>query len=422
VPVPDAPSESFLFDPRDFITGPFEACPHCDAPDEFGLLMVTGRGYVKRCRRCMRDSSFDLPALSKRLIYLDQHAISHLAKSIHPDYRDQYAPGDPRTQDGFWPEAFGRLDRLNKLHLAVCPESTLQRQESLLDDRLSGLLRAMYEHLAGEVAFYDHNEIERFELNRAFCAWLDDEPVRALDRDDVTRGIIDRWLDPLRVVARLGLDELEAAEARQWRAQCDEVMEYAFSHWRADDRVSFADYFDVQIAEAAKAKLAGWPFSALSYGFRRRLEERGVPQAEHAARVAAFLESEAFAKVPCVRISAALWAALADEIVSGRASQPSGGMVQDIQAISHFLPYSDAVFVDKQCQRLLCESPAAERLPAPRGQVFSIANRDEFMRFLDQVEQEAPAGQHELVVRVYGESRLEPFTRLYEWREGAEGS
>jgi hypothetical protein len=143
----DAPSESFRFDPRDLITGPFEDCPECNAPGELGLLMVTGRGYVKRCRRCRSDRSFELPALNNRVIYLDQHAISHLAKSIHPDFRDQYAPGNPRTQDGFWPDLFARLDRLSKLQLAVCPESTLQRQESLLDDRLASLLRTMYEHL-----------------------------------------------------------------------------------------------------------------------------------------------------------------------------------------------------------------------------------------------------------------------------------
>jgi hypothetical protein len=417
----DATPESFRFDPRDFITGPFDDCPECGASGEFGLLMVTGRRYVKRCRRCMRDRSFDLPAVDKRVIYLDQHAISHLAKAIHPDYREQYAPGNPRTQDGFWPELFARLDRLNKLQLAVCPESTLQRQESLLDDRLAGVLRTMYEHLAGEVAFYDHRDIERFELSHAFAAWLQREPVEPLTREEVTRGNINKWLDPLRVVARLGLDALETAEARGWRARCDKVMEYAFDNWRADDRVTFDEYFTVQITEAANAKLAGWPFSDLSLTLRRRLEESGVPQERHADLVARFLRSNAFAEIPSVRISAALWAALADEIASDRGTQPSGGMVQDIQAISHFLHYSDAVFVDRQCQRLLCDSPAAKRLPSPHARVFSIANRDDCMRYLDDIARDAPAGHRDVVLRVYGESRLEPFVRLYEWREGAEG-
>jgi hypothetical protein len=417
----NGPREYFRFDPREFITGPFEDCPECGAPGEFGLLMVTGRGYVKRCRRCMSDRSFDLPGLNKRVIYLDQHAISHLAKAIHPSYRDQYAPGNPRTQDGFWPDLFARLDRLNKLQLAVCPESTLQRQESLLDDRLAGILRTMYEHLAGEVAFYDHNEIERFELSRAFAAWLDRRPVTPLIREEVIRGDINEWLGTLRVRARLGLDDVETAEARAWRARCDKVMEHAFNSWREDDRVSFDDYFDVQIADAANAKLAGWPFSVLSLTLRRRLEELVVPPAEHARVVAEFLKSHAFAEVPSVRINAALWAALADEIASDRGRQPSGGMVQDIQAISHFLHYSDALFVDKECQRLLCDSPAATRLPSSHGRVFSIANRDEFTRYLDDVEHDAPGGHHDLVLRVYGETHLEPFVRLYEWREDAEG-
>jgi hypothetical protein len=146
-----------------------------------------------------------------------------------------------------------------------------------------------------------------------------------------------------------------------------------------------------------------------------------VPQDRHADLVARFLQSNAFAEVPSVRISAALWAALADEIASDRGTLPSGGMVQDIQAISHFLHYSDALFVDKQCQRLLCDSPAAKRLPSPHARVFSIANRDDFMRYFDDIEREAPAGHRDQVLRVYGESRLEPFVRLYDWHEDAEG-
>jgi len=316
---------------------------------------------------------------------------------------------------------FALLDRLNKLQLAVCPESTLQRQESLLDDRLAGVLRTMYEHLAGEVAFDDHRDIERFELGHAFAAWLEGQPVEPLTRKDVTRGEINQWLDPLRVVARLGLDDFETAKARAWRAQCDKVMKYAFKNWRADDRVSFDEYFSVQITEARNAKLAGWPFSDLSLTLRRRLEQGDVPPDRHGDIVARFLQSNAFAEVPSVRISAASWAALADEIASDRGTQPSGGMVQDIQAISHFLYYSDAMFVDKQCQRLLCDSPAVQRLPSPHARVFSIADRDEFMRYLDDIERDAPAGHRDLVLRVYGESRLEPFVGLYEWREDAEG-
>jgi hypothetical protein len=417
----DALPESFLFEPRDLITGPFEDCPECDAPGEFGLLMVTGRGYVKRCRRCSSDRSFELPALRKRVIYLDQHAISHLAKAIHPDYRELYAPGNPRTQDGFWPELFARLDRLNKLHLAVCPESTLQRQESLLDDRLACLLRTMYEHLAGEVAFHHHRDIERFELSRGFAAWVGGEPVRPLTREDVTRGDINKWLGPLRVVARLGMEDVETVEARTWRARCDKVMEHAFKAWRADDRVSFDEYFEVQIAEASNAKLASWPFSELALTLRRRLEEREVPPGRHAHLVAGFLKSSAFAEVASVRINAALWAALADEIASDRATQPSGGMVQDIQAISHFLHYSDALFVDNQCRRLLCDSPAVKQLPRPHARVFSVATRDDFMRYLDDIERDAPDDHLDLVLRAYGAKRLEPFTRLYEWRDDAEG-
>ncbi len=73
-------------DPRDFITAPFLVCPKCKE-EAFGVLNVQSRSYTRRCRSCLHKERILLPELNKRIIYLDQLAISELLKAIHPDTR-----------------------------------------------------------------------------------------------------------------------------------------------------------------------------------------------------------------------------------------------------------------------------------------------------------------------------------------------
>ena len=60
-------SEVFVrIGPEDFIRGPFERCPGC-GKDEFGLLMVNGDSYRKRCRSCLESRAYELPPLDRKV-------------------------------------------------------------------------------------------------------------------------------------------------------------------------------------------------------------------------------------------------------------------------------------------------------------------------------------------------------------------
>src|SRR4051794_11737159 len=122
-------TDTFVLDPRDWITPPYRTCPACGA-DEFGVLMMADHRYFRRCRACMTDESFALPPLEKKVLYLDQFAISNLMKVIHPDHRERVAERDA-DDAGFWIDLFARLDRLVKLNLLACPSSLTHWEESV---------------------------------------------------------------------------------------------------------------------------------------------------------------------------------------------------------------------------------------------------------------------------------------------------
>src|SRR5471030_97368 len=50
----------FVFDPRVWILPPYWRCPFCGAEREYGVLMIGGNSYRRRCRACMESEG--LPA------------------------------------------------------------------------------------------------------------------------------------------------------------------------------------------------------------------------------------------------------------------------------------------------------------------------------------------------------------------------
>src|SRR5690348_16734239 len=65
------PMSDFVFDPRVFILPPFRDCPSCGREGTYGVLMISGVRYTRRCRECWHADHYPLPPLEKKVIYLD---------------------------------------------------------------------------------------------------------------------------------------------------------------------------------------------------------------------------------------------------------------------------------------------------------------------------------------------------------------
>jgi transcription elongation factor Elf1 len=76
---------SLRFDPRLLISGPFKTCPHCGA-EEFGILGVGHEMYTRRCRACWFKAHGALPPLSRKVVYIDQFAISDMMKTLNAEH------------------------------------------------------------------------------------------------------------------------------------------------------------------------------------------------------------------------------------------------------------------------------------------------------------------------------------------------
>jgi hypothetical protein len=430
--------ESFIFDPRVFISPPYLDCPFCHAAGEFGVLMISGNGYVRRCRSCMEDERFELPAIEKKVLYLDQFAVSNLMKVLHPRERERL-----RSQAGghvdFWLDLFVRLDRLVNLHLLVCPSSTAHWEESL-PTRFFEELRRMYEHLSGEVSFEDPGTIRRAQVYRQFLAWLGlEDPRGPVTVHDVTHGVVNRWLDRLSVQARLGGEDEFVDDLRAVRDGMHAGLAKCVDTWAAGGRLGFAQYLEQELSTYGPLQWRSYwrrvvevgqmmndlaPFDPdlaiatndaqiLVISFKDTLSDCGVAEDEQLSKISAFFASDEIKHAPFLQISCAMFAAMAVEASMQQAPKPDRGMWTDITTVSTLLPYCDAMFIDNRCHRLLQEATDGARLDYDAA-VFSMGSRDELLEWLDEVEASAASDHVALVKHVYGDSWLEPYSSMFE--------
>jgi hypothetical protein len=174
---------SLRFDPRLLISGPFKTCPNCGA-EELGILSVGHEMCTRRCRACWFKAHAGLPPLSRKVVYIDQFAISDMMKTLnaeHPHHAE--AAANP-----FWRELFEALEAVVKRQLVICPDSDIHSHESAVSGWYDDL-KLLYEHFSHGVSFNSTDEIAQRQLNIALLAWLDKKaPEYNFDAERVTHG------------------------------------------------------------------------------------------------------------------------------------------------------------------------------------------------------------------------------------------
>ncbi len=423
------------FDPRKLVGPPFKACPSCGA-ERFGVYNISSDSYSRRCVECWEKGEFALWPLARKVIYVDQFAISNMMKALNKAHQaHSRAAADP-----FWLTLFERLDRLVKLQLAICPYSDAHRHESMMTGFFEPLKR-MYEQLSHGVSFDSLEAIARRQLNVALLAWLRGEAAHYdFDAERVTNGGLNEWKERF-IISVSGVEyPPEVVDGiRKFRDSVHAGVRDVFEHYREVRNTDFEYWSDRERTAGGRAILQ----AAQLYAQRMRdiaagivpfsfdnvyssngldhfnlilevLKAHGTSSDELGAKIRAFLESDAFKDYPASRIGALLWAAIARNAALGQKKVPNTGMMNDINVVSTLLPYCDAMFIDNGCRGLWESIPKQHRSFADKP-VFSYNTRDCFLTYLQEIEDGADPAVLACVREVYGEPR--PFLTMYEEEE-----
>ncbi|HTH48869.1 MAG TPA: hypothetical protein VMB21_15250 [Candidatus Limnocylindria bacterium] len=418
-----------------FVHGPFVICPEC-GKETFGVLSIFDRHYARRCTSCYLDKQLSLPALDKRVVYLDQFVISNMMKELDPDRPD----ASKGAKGGFFRTLFEKLDRLTKLQLLVCPDSPVHDHESAVLKRHEKL-RSVFRHLSHGLSLRPPEKIFHAQMLCAFRAWLRGEvPVPRLERDFAFSRKFNVWNDRLRIELNYTLpglaDSLRAAGAERTRR-----LREVCTEWEEANPFRFDEVFAVELLATLRAPLveylqwmqrmteAEWnpptdhsalfppPSADLIAHMLAELKGAGVPPGAHLDRLGEFLNSEAARRIRFARISALAWAGVAREVHLGRNPETVGsGMLNDIDQLAAYSPFCDAMFVDKQIALLAAQGELKDELGSG-ARLYSLHNDGgaAFLAYLDSIEQGAPAGHLEKVAEVYGKEWPKPFLELLEY-------
>lgn len=405
--------QPITINPRDWIMLPYDDCQHCATPNGVGLVMVSRDSALRRCRSCMRDYRVELPPSPQpRSLYLDQWALSNLAKALLPETRDRLASGDPAAGAGMWPRLLARIERLVKANLLVCPPSSVHRLESSLNTQLQGALRRLHLYLSGDARFVHHERVKREQLYMAFCAWVDDADPAPARREDVLK-LRDGWPDPLQVASSytLGPDELRAVRARRLTGRAN--MQQQVELWASQAGRPFAERQAEQLAAYGPGHMPLQPLSELWVLTRHAMEERSIASERWVGEVDRFMHSEAPKATEFARLASGLLAALGWLAERSQAQNVDAGTREDIQAFATYAPFCDAFTVDRRFAHLLRNTPMAEQLPRHLT-VFATTELARLEDWLIATERTAPPGHFELVRDIYGDGWLQPYERLLE--------
>ena len=124
-----------------------------------------------------------------------------------------------------------------------------------------------------------------------------------------------------------------------------------------------------------------------------------------------FFHSSIFSQIPVVSIGATMWAGLAHRFHNGQKDwKPS--IANDITAISTYLPFCDAMFLENECANLLTTNPVKGRI-GYKTRDFFVADKRGISLLLERSRNVGnPGTSLEMVHEVYGKFWPIPFSKL----------
>ncbi|MBM4122426.1 MAG: hypothetical protein FJ249_07535 [Nitrospira sp.] len=370
-------------------------CPGCGGKSKFGNVSVRGNFVLRGCMSCKYRTTVSLPALRKKILYLDQFFFS-----------SAFHERDPR-----FVKAAARIREISAMQLLVAPFSSIHEDETHLwrgyDGKNKDNLMEFIKTTSRGHKFERRHNVEQTQIVRAFKAFVSEkgESHNLQDRDAVA-GDIHGWDDYFRIDVGRYIGDIELM--RDLKRQSIENLVDVFPSWRnstntfeqdvaAEVRAAAKGYLESYIQHAAR--LISGDYNALfdSPEISMVVESLlhclpdNVPLEGQLERIGAFFKSSHFSEVPFIRLSARIYATLKAMVKRGAyvdrvdAIRRLSGFFLDVKHVSTYAPYCDAFIVDQAMASIVADPLVGlERAYAVR--VYSLNNWDKFLSWLDGLE------------------------------------
>lgn len=392
--------------------GTITKCPACN---HHSLELVVAHPVIeKTCHLCKHKSSERLPPLNKKVVYLDQFAISNLTKteSRHPD-----AP--------YWHNLALTILKTVLYQGAIFPISGMHAQETILDNRRDRILE-FQDSISGGSNFIENGEINikqvtdiikslifKTDVYHDFSVKnvLTSDPnvwLHKVDRNafintdsfvDGMKGIrIDSERDLLTVYERRrdegkSFDEIQYEEAK--------VFGHAhIKQWMAATSAAINGNEDAYRKSGSVALIHAIQKTFMDYN--------GLDQTLALEKTFGFLNSDYVLRIPNNIFHATLHAVFAERIAGGKKYFRMNSL-NDMSFVSMYTPYCDAAFIDREMHSLVLDDRVQHILGlfGIKTKYFSMKQKEGFLAYLNNVADQIPEVQ-----KVYAEALYPSIRRL----------
>jgi hypothetical protein len=369
-----------------------QKCPNCGKEGKFGNVNITNDTLNRGCNFCGKWNNIPLPPLKKNILYLDQFFLSHF-------FRNNEQP---------FVEAVKRIEQLASKQILVCPYSRFHTEETHLwrHDEKNKLYEFIKQTARGH-EFLPAYSIKENQLVSSFSNFLQCNNEYFLTKDSQAfNENIHLWDDYFWVDIQPYLGDIE--ETRRGKDEAVSALVNIFDGWRrskatfVEDQRSEALGYAESLLKQYVDGLARLATIGVQEYFNLSIESQFIttllhfdkdklPYEDRIKRIKAFLVSDYFVNTPYIDISCQLFAVLRKLVRNGayinkeKAKEKLSGLYYDVDFISTYGPYCDAMFVDRVMMSWLMDRDAniADRYSFL---VFSADCWDEFHQHLDNIE------------------------------------
>ncbi|AZC81197.1 hypothetical protein C4K30_2073 [Pseudomonas chlororaphis subsp. piscium] len=370
-------------------------CPSCKDKDCFGNVSVQNDHVLRGCLRCKHKTTFWLPEIRKKVLYLDQFFFS-----------GAFRGGDTR-----FVEAADRVKQAAHLQLLVAPYSSIHEDETHqwrgYKDFNNVDLLAFIKEVSRGSEFHPDYAVETTQVTKAWSAFLKGEPAEyVLESDDAIEGALDEWDDYYRIDVGGYYKDVELT--RSLKGQAVDGLINLFDQWRVSTQTFEQDvalemlagaknYLDTyiimvnRIAQGDVNALLDSPIVTQVIEQMLHWLPKDQPLDQRLKRCAEFFKSEHFQQVPNLWISARMYATLKAMVKRGAYANPEearkrlSGVFEDIKHISLYAPYCNAFFMDQPMADLV-RQPGIDLQGRYGVRVFSLNNLAQFFEWIDELE------------------------------------
>lgn len=392
------------------VSFPLRDCPNCHGATTFGNVDVYGSSVLLGCGRCRHTERIPLPQIRKSKLYLDQSFLSLVFKG----------------EDDRFLTVAERIKSLCAKQALVVPYSNIHEDETHQWRRHRELLDFIKATARGHEVVPTYNVIQD-QFDRALDLWLtQQDPIFPIDKWVAFEREIDDWEGYYRIDVGGYYGDVEKIRAAKIESISGLVE--TFDNWRNGSE-TVDEQIDLELASAARGylnayytfveRLAAGDYDVLLSGpinaqyVERLIRHRALGETvdERVQSAIRFLHSSHFAAMPAQSISARIYAALREQVRRGayankeKAIDRLSGFFFDVNHISVYAPYFDAMIVDRSMHELL-RTDTVDLTGRWGTRLFSASNLEELEAWLTEIEDAIPSEQIEALPVAYPRLKL----------------